>query len=412
MIFMPSFVADTPMSDHLAALAAAIDRFCARPRPTHPADVGAELIHLRHQCDRLEVEFSTSSAAFAATDEYDRQGSVSPVDWIRHQCNMGGEAAADRVAVGRLAPHLPASVDATLAGEIGFAHLALIARTTAATAGPTATAAVEEPLLAKAREFSVGRFRYFCDLARHAANADRYVAGEIDAVEARSLTIRKSQNGLVSLRGTLDPEGGAAVLSALTPLSRRNGKADKRLRNRRLADALVEHALHSLDTSAKGTSRPHLQVTTTLETLLSMTGAPAADLDLSIPISAKAVERIACDCNVTRILLGADSAVIDVGRSTRLIPPGLRRALHARDKGCVWPGCDRPARWTSAHHLIHWINLGRTWLENLVLLCSRHHWLVHEGGWQIFRVDGKIRIVPPSLDYHLRYARPPSARAA
>jgi len=410
---MPSALAETPMSDELAALAAAIDRFCARPRPTHPAEVGAELIHLRHQCDRLELEFSVSSAAFAATDEYDRQGSVSPIDWIRHQCNMGGEAAGDRVAVGRLAPHLPASVDATQAGEIGFAHLALIARTTAATAGPAEASVMEDSLLEKAREYSVGRFRYFCDQARHAANADRYVAGEIDAVEARSLTIRKSQNGLVSLRGTLDPEGGAAVLTALQPLARRNGRHDVRKKDRRLADALVEHALLSLDRSAKGsTARPHLQVTTTLETLLSMAGAPAAGLDLSIPISGKAVQRIACDCNVTRILLGADSAVIDVGRSSRLIPPGLRRALHARDKGCVWPGCDRPARWTSAHHLIHWIHKGETRLDNLVLLCSRHHWLVHEGGWQIVLVDGRIRTVPPSLEYHVRYARPPSARAA
>ncbi len=354
-----------------------------------------------------------SAAAFATTDEYDQQGSVSPIDWIRHQCHIGGGAAADRVAVGQLASALPESVHATVDGEIGFAHLALIARTAAAVAGSAGTTLDEALLLDKAREFSVGRFRNFCEQARHAADANRYVQGEIDAVEARSLTIRQGQNGLVSLRGTLDPQGGAAVLTALQPLARRNGKGDLRRKERRLADALIEHAMHAHDASPRGsTMRPHLQVTTTLETLLGRVGAPAADLEFSLPISAKAVERIACDCNVTRILLGSDSAVIDVGRSRRVISPSTRRALKARDRGCVWPGCDRPAAWTSGHHLVHWAHGGPTDLPNLVLLCHRHHWMVHEGGWQVARVDGQVRTIPPTLDYYQRFARPPSARAA
>lgn len=404
---------DCPQSPAIAVLAAAIDAFCARERPRSSEEVGWELIHLRHQCDRLELAFSMSAAAFARTDEYDRQGSVSPIDWIRHQCHMGGGAAADRVAVGQLAGSLPNSVQATVDGEIGFTHLALIARTGVAVAGPESPCLDEVPLLDKAREFSVGRFRNFCEQARHAADADRYVQGEIDAVEARSLTITQGQNGLVSLRGTLDPQGGAAVLTALQPLARRDGKGDLRRKDRRLADALIEHAMHTLDTSPRGSSvRPHLQVTTTLETLLGRCGAAAADLEFSLPISAQAVERIACDCNVTRILLGSDSAVIDVGRSRRVISPSTRRALKARDRGCVWPGCDRPATWTSGHHLVHWAKGGPTDLPNLVLLCHRHHWLVHEGGWQVARVDGHVRTIPPTLDYYRRFSPRPTARAA
>jgi len=228
MILMRAAV-EVAMSPAVAELAAAIDRFCERLPPGSAEEAGWELIHLRHQCDRLELEFSRQAAAFAGTDEYDRQGSVSPIDWIRHQCHMGGGAAADRVAVGRLASALPESVQATVDGEIGFAHLTLIARTAAA-AG--ATAGLDDArLLDKAREFSVGRFQIFCEEARHAANADRYVAGEIDAVEARSLTIRQGQNGLVSLRGTLDQEGGAAVLSALKLL--RAATASARIWNER-----------------------------------------------------------------------------------------------------------------------------------------------------------------------------------
>ena len=404
---------DCPQSPAIAALAAAIDAFCARERPASPEEVGWELVHVRHLCDRLDLDFSMSAAFFASTNEYDLQGSVTAIDWIRHQCHMGRGAVADRVAVGQMAGALPESVQATVDGAIGFAHLALIARTGAAAAGIESIAVDEAPLLEKAKEFSVGRFRNFCEQARHAANADKYVKGEIDAVEARSLTISSGQDGLVLLRGTLDAQGGSAVLSALQPLARRKGKGDYRSKDRRLADALIEHAMHALDTAPGGSSsRPHLQVTTTLETLLGRTGAPAADLEFSLPISAQAVERIACDCNVTRILLGADSAVIDVGRSRRVISPAIRRGLKARDRGCVWPGCDRPAAWTSGHHLVHWAKGGTTHLPNLVLLCNRHHWMVHEGGWQIAKVDGRVQTIPPTLDYYIRFGRPPTARAA
>jgi len=412
---MPAEEAENPMSTAIAALAAAIDIFCARERAGSPEAAGRELTHLRHQCDRLDLEFSRSAAAFAATDEYDAQGFVSPIHWIRHKCNMGGGAAADRIAVGELAQSLPQSIQATEDGEIGFAHLALIARTAAAV-GVRSTRLDETELLDKAREFSVGRFRDFCDMARHAADADRYVRGEVQAVEARALTIKPGENGLVFLRGTLDAEGGAALRTALEPLARRKGKGDGRKRDRRMADALIELSAHALDAGVVpqlSSQRAHLQVTTTLETLLQRAGAPAANLEFSLPISAKAVERLACDCNVTRILLGADSAVIDVGRSRRVISGPTRRALNVHDKGCRWPGCDRPATWTSGHHLVHWIKGGPTDLPNLVLLCYRHHWMVHEGGWQVVRVDGdRIRAIPPTLDFYQRFARGPSAAAA
>src|SRR3989442_802782 len=99
----------------------------------------------------------------------------------------------------------------------------------------------------------------------------------------------------------------------------------------RLADGLVEMAHHALDGGAlaqRAGQRPHLQVTTTLETLLQRCGAPAADLELSVPISASAVERLACDCNVTRMLLNADSQVIDVGRTRPAEASSLRRAAR------------------------------------------------------------------------------------
>jgi hypothetical protein len=79
------------------------------------------------------------------------------------------------------------------------------------------------------------------------------------------------------------------------------------------------------------------------------------------------------------------SEILDLGRRTRIVSPAQRRALVHRDGGCVFPGCGRPHPWTDAHHLVHWARGGATDLDNLCLLCRRHHTAVHEGGWHLAR---------------------------
>ena len=353
------------------------------------------LIRLRNSIDLLEVEFSHMASDFARTKQSDEEGCDSPVSWLKANCHMAGGAAADRVCVGEQLGHLDRlgeSCVALAAGEIGFAHLALIAHTSAA----VGERLDERKLLRQAPNLSVKEFRTKCLHARHQANPDGFVDEEKQGVEARSLTLTNTDEGVVLVNGILDKVGGAALRTALEPLARRAGKDDDRLRDRRLADALVDLSMHALDTGLVP-QRTHMQVTTSLETLLGLCGAPAAEMEFSLPISAKAVERLACDCSVTRILLGSDSMVIDVGRAKRVISGPQRKALNVRDQGCVWPGCDRPATWTSGHHLVHWIRNGPTDLPNLVLLCYRHHQMVHEGEWQIVRTAvGQILTIPPA----------------
>ena len=380
-------------------LAASVELFCLSAHRQGGEELARDIAELSRCINLLNLKVSEMAASFADTDEYDRQCSYSPIHWLRTNCHLTAGAAADRIAVGELIKSVPQSAEAMAGGEIGFAHLALIAREAEA-AAETGGTFNETKLLDKARTYTVGRFRNFCHHQRHAIDPKQYAADERSAIEARSLTLQTGEGGMVWIRGVLDPEGGNALRTALEPLARRNGKGDHRKRDRRLGDALCE--------LATGSQRSHLQITASLETLLQHSGAPAADLEFSLPISSAAVQRIACDCNVTRILLGAESQVIDVGRSTRTISAPLRRALHARDKGCRWPGCDRSARWSAAHHVVHWSKGGPTDLDNLVLLCSRHHREVHEGGWQIVRTeDGDYRTVPPQLDWFL-----PRARAA
>ena len=407
----------------LTALVEAIEDLRADdPGQRLPAELGDDLVQLRHACDLLELEFAARAAAFAATDEYEQQGYLNPTHWMRRECRMSHQAAVNAVAVGEQAELLPQSTAAVQAGRIGFAHLALVAGTAQALRESSRSSGFEESrLLAQAEAHSVGRFRHDCAHARHAADAPAYLAAQVDLVEARSLELMPRGDGALILKGFLDAEGGASLRTALEPLACRSGAADDRGRERRLADALVELAGHHLDAGwlpQRAGQRPHLQVTASLATVQGQPGAPGGELEFSpAPIAAATVQRLACDAGVTRVLLGPDSAVVDVGRSRRLPSAPTRRALAARDRGCVWPGCERTASWTSAHHLRHWGHDGPTDLANLALVCYRHHWLVHEGGWQLARGgDQRLLAIPPDRGHappgHVPRARAPDPTAA
>ena len=124
-----------------------------------------------------------------------------------------------------------------------------------------------------------------------------------------------------------------------------------------MADALVDLSMHALDSGMipqQAAQRTHLQITASLETLQGLPGAPGADMEFSpMPVPTKTVERLACDASFTRILLDSKSVVIDVARAKRTVSGPARKALNIRDRGCTWPDCDRPASWTSAHHIRH-----------------------------------------------------------
>ena len=114
-------------------------------------------------------------------------------------------------------------------------------------------------------------------------------------------------------------------------------------------------------------------------------------------LSPRCRHRLACDASISRVLFSAASQPIDVGRATRTISPALRRALAARDRGCRFPGCDRPPSWTDGHHLTHWTAEGETNPANVVSLCRRHHHRVHEEGWRLARADdGALIAIQPA----------------
>ena len=347
------------------------------------AELASRLTELRAYIDDLELEFSELAAELEKSRQWEYLGSNSAVDWLRFHCHMTSNAAADRVAVGNRIEEMPESRQAMKDGDIGFAHVTVMART----ANAVGESFDERGLLDLARENSPGKFHYECLHYRHAVNSEKYAADQNELTHGSYLHLNAQEDGCLSVVGMLDPIGGAVLRNALEPLARRSGKDDHRERPQRLADALVE--------LVEGKTRVQMQVTSSLETLLDLAGAAGAEHEFSLPISFKTAQRWACDCSVTRVLL-QDSVVMDVGQAERTIRGPKRRALNARDQHCQWPCCERTASFCDGHHIVFWMHGGGDELENLVLLCKRHHRMVHEGGWQLIKSEerGIIALAP------------------
>ena len=142
-------------------------------------------------------------------------------------------------------------------------------------------------------------------------------------------------------------------------------------------------------------ARPLVSVLIDLATLEGRAGRPATTDEGGV-LSAADARRLACDADLARVLLGPDGAIVDMGRLARTATPEQWRFLRLRDRGCTWPGCDRPPGWCQAHHIIWWEDDGRTDLDNLTLLCSHHHHQVHDRGWTLERLDdGGLRFTAP-----------------
>jgi hypothetical protein len=208
-----------------------------------------------------------------------------------------------------------------------------------------------------------------------------------------------------------------------------------RTAGQRRADALADLLLHYLAT-CHHTSGPtvRLHVTATWEQLhAAATPRRSTDPRLPDPTTFDSCETpahtdhghpfpdaelamAACDCVITRLVVDADGMPLDVGRGHRLVTPAQRRALIQRDGGCAFPGCDRTPEWCDAHHIIPWEHHGPTDMDNLVLLCRKHHTEMHrtdpfscairesDGRAQFWRPDGTPLLEPGA---HPRWSPPP-----
>ena len=318
--------------------------------------------------------------------------------------------------VARALPGLPLIAAAMQRGAVSYAKVRAITR--------VATPETEQKLLDVAM---AGTASHVERIVRAWRRVDRVIAAQqADARHlSRHLTTWIDDDGMVVLRGRLTPEIGAVVIRALNAAEDqlfREAKAAPKVgrlvddvdgRQRR-ADALgrlAEAALTAdLDAGTAGDRyQVVLHVDATAGEEVPFDGALEVD-DAAVHVSAETSQRLACDAGVVRMHHDADGHVLDVGRKTRTIPSAIRRALSARDTRCQFPACS--ASRCDAHHIEHWMDGGATSLDNLVLLCRRHHRLVHEGGFMLrrqsdatvafFHPDGlPLHIAPPQPRFDL-----------
>ncbi|HAP91003.1 MAG TPA: hypothetical protein DCR15_15340, partial [Arthrobacter bacterium] len=338
----------------------------------HHADdveLGKALIGIREAgIDSLEAVFAEGLRRFDKSGEYAADGALSIVPWLRWKCNLSGGAATERVAISRQLEHLPETRKAFAVGALGYQHVAGMART-AEHLGVTAVRKAESTLLQTAATMDPGRFTGVLKNFEHQVDAAGALAEANRAYERRYLRIGQPADGLVRLDGLLDAEGGSTLIAALDALMPPPGKHDQRTAGQRRADALIDLCVKKAAGSRDGAGpRPHLVLRASVETLAGTPGAAAGQFEWGGSVPAGTVQRLACDAALT-LITGKGELEAEISRATRSVPPSTRRALAARDHGCVAEGCGRPPQWTDAHHVRHWADGGETTMPNLVLLC-------------------------------------------
>ncbi|MEU8179253.1 DUF222 domain-containing protein [Micromonospora sp. NPDC049047] len=218
------------------------------------------------------------------------------------------------------------------------------------------------------------------------------------ATRDRHLTLSTLTDGRLRLTGILDTETAGLLRAAIDPLGAPSDPDDQRSPGQRRHDALGDVcrlALRTGELPENGGDPAQIVVTTSFDGLTGQLGG--GTLDTGLHLTPEAVRHLACDAAILPAVLGGAGQPLDLGRQRRLITGPLRRALVLRDRGCAFPGCDRPPRWCDAHHIHHWADGGTTSLTNAVLLCGHHHRHLHHSDWTVrLAGDGNPEFVPPA----------------
>jgi hypothetical protein len=316
--------------------------------------------------------------------------------WLSWRVGLDPGAARERVRVARALAALPRLAQALARGEVSYAKVRALTR--------VATPANEEQLLAVGR---AGTAAHVERIVRGWRRVDRIAEARETARQStsRALHVYQDEDGMVTLRGRLEPEVGALLVQALTAAREalyqqaraKDPEADPPTMAQQQADALAllaETALHhGVDPGAPG-ERYQVVVHVDAPALADPEQPGQSVLEDGVHVSAETSRRLACDASRVVMRHDPDGRVVEIGARTRTIPPALRRALHHRDRGCRFPGCG--VRFGQGHHIRHWAHGGPTTLSNLAMLCRRHHRAVHEEGYHVDRQpDGELRFRRP-----------------
>lgn len=359
------------------------------PADLSDAAFAQHLLAVRAEMDRLDGIFAGLAIAghrrgIGATD-----GAQSTAAFLRVRAGMREGDARAAIEAGEVTELLRETGAAWRAGEIssGAARTIVAARVVG---HDDELIGCEPALLDLARRRDLRSLGRVTAHFRNLALADGTAPGDRDG-----LYLSRTFAGTTVLTGELSDAAAETVFTAIQAFTDPPSDEDPRTSSQRTAAALVMICKTALGHPPAGQSTVHVSMVIDWETLL-YTQPGRIDGGFTGPIHPTDVRRLLCDSTISRIVTGSDGLPLDVGRSRRTIPPAIRRAVIARDDGCVFPGCDRSPGWCQIHHLVHWINGGATAVENLALFCDHRHHVIHQPGW-IVKFDGRrgVRVIRP-----------------
>ncbi len=308
-------------------------------------------------------------------------------EWLAWRCGLSISAAREKVRTAQALRDLPAISKAFAEGRLSYSKVRALTR--------VATAHDEDLLLAYALDATAAQVEERCRQLRFCQPDSSVLATR--AWERRSASVsRNRQAGTLTLHAELPLEVGELLVQALERAveagrMQQGPELETTSWSQQQADALVELARAYLGGGQHGATAAadHYQVVVHVDDAALRGGPGRADLPI------ETLRRLGCDGSIVRIVDDDNGAPLDVGRKTRTVTAALKRALWSRDRGCSFPGCER-SHYVDAHHIEHWAQGGATSLENLMLLCTYHHRLLHEGGFSVKRDrEGALRFKRP-----------------
>ena len=353
-----------------------------------------DFAELQRASELIDAERLRRLAEIERRAIYRRDGHLSAASWLASTFKVAWGTAREQVRTARALEDMPETRRALDEGDLSMSAVRVLVA--ARDVDPSAFKRSETQLVDAARIHTMQDLRRVAAYWRQAAEREAALDGQKRLRERRRLHASVTFLGMVRVDGDLDPETGETLLTALRAVldaeSRSGDQPDGRTAAQRRADALGEVCRQWLDQADRPSvagEKPHVAVTIDADALRDGAGEPS-ELDHVGPIDPVVARRVTCDASIRRVVMAGPSDPLDVGRRTPIVPPGMRRAVIVRDRHCRFPGCDRPHTWCDAHHVVHWAKGGSTAVPNLILLCRRHHRMVHaRDGFRLGLVDGR-----------------------
>ena len=342
-------------------------------------ELDRDIVNLSYRINAATYELLVLVREFDERAGWLQCGLSNCAEWLHWRCDLSMSAAREKVRVAHALKTLPLIADSFATGELSYSKVRPLTR--------VARPDKEESLLEFALNTTASRVEERCRELR--CGTAESVSEAHRAHANRSLRVfRNAERGTMTITVELPLETGELLDKALdrardsvwnSTASRTPECADE-CWSALQADALVAiaNAYLSGNGEASACTSDNYLVTVHVDQSALANGNGRS----SLPI--ETVKRLCCDGDAIVIVENEAGEPLSVGRKTRTVPTAIKRALQARDKGCVFPGCHH-TRFVDAHHIEHWSAGGETSLENLLLLCSHHHGLVHEGGFRIER---------------------------